>query len=319
MSIPHHKSNPDRCFALLLAGIFFFVGSAGAPHLMAMVNSPEGSDASTIAISSDLVVLDLDVTDEQGHFVPGLKKEDFMVYDEKRTQNIAFFAPEEAPVSVGLVVDRSESMQRELTSTLSAVSVVAESGKQRDEMFVVDFSDTTHSDLLGKLAFTSDPRQIEEAVADVSAHGRTALYDAIAEGIFHLRPARSQKKDLVIISDGGDNASLYNSSDIVELARKLGVTIYSIGVTGDDGKQESFKSLKRLCTQTGGTCLFPRSPSEVMDAAAQIALELHQGYLVGYVPDSGSGPALRKIVVNVNPQGQQKLHIHMRRATAQAG
>ena len=130
-------------------------------------------------------MLPVNVTDANGNFISGLSLQNFRVYEDGRLQKVASFQEGDIPVTVGLIVDHSRSMGPKLPEVAAAVSAFAQSSNPQDEMFVVDFNDDVSVELLNGKAFTNNPHELEKAVSAVSARGRTALYDAVAEGLIH--------------------------------------------------------------------------------------------------------------------------------------
>ncbi len=180
-------------------------------------------------------------------------------------------------------------------------------------MFVVDFNDTVSVELPGGKPFTNDAKELEKAVAAVSARGRTALYDAIVEGLTHLQLGRWDKKALVIVSDGGDNASQHKHSDVLALARRSQAVIYSIGLVGASSAEENPGVLKRLCNDTGGIAFFPGAGESVANISAQIARDLREQYTLGFVPEKrNTGNSFRKIQVKVSVAGRGKVRVRTR-------
>ena len=274
--------------------------------------TPNLSKQAKISVTADLVVLPVNVTDSSGAFVSGLQKEQFGVYEEGRLQKITLFAEEDAPVTVGILVDHSRSMGPKLNEVTTAVSSFVHSSNPEDEMFVVDFSDNVAIELLDGKAFTSDVRVLERAVSMVSARGQTALYDAVAEGLKHLELGNREKKALVIVSDGGDNASRHKYSEVLTLARQAHAVIYSIGLVGST-EEENPRALERLCKETGGIAFFPRAGQRISDIAGTIAQYLREQYTLGYAPaKSISGSSFRKIAVKVEASGRGKLRVRTR-------
>jgi len=268
----------------------------------------------TISVASDLVLLPVNVTDTRGNFVRGLEKDNFSVYEENQLQSLTVFQREDTPVGVGLIVDHSASMESKLPSVAAAVSTFAKSGNPKDEMFVINFNDKVQLGSLGSKDFTSVSSELEKAVGPLSANGRTALYDAVAEGITHLELSHWQRKALVVISDGGDNSSVYKHSDILKLARESEVTIYSVILADEHGKDENPKALIQLSRETGGIAFLPRSPQSLMDFSLLIARDLREQYTLGFVPDRRQiGPSFRKIEVHVFAPRTGKLNIRTRR------
>jgi len=283
-----------------------------APHAHPPQPAPSTfEDQGTISVVTELVVLPVRVTGADGDFVSGLTQDQFRVYENGRQQPITLFRQEDTPVTVGLVVDHSSSMGPKLQSVAAAVAAFAKSSNPEDEMFVVDFSDKVSVELPGGKPFTSNPRELAQAVSAVSAHGMTTLYDAVAEGLNHLQIGRSDKKALIIVSDGGDNASRRKFADVLELARQSQAVIYTIGLL-DAHEEENPAVLRRLCKETGGLAFFPTTGQSVSDTSAIIAHDLREQYTIGFAPEKRDDGSFRKINVEVTSTGRGKLHVRTR-------
>ena len=157
-------------------------------------SAPASGGAPTITVKSELVALPVRVTDAHGNVVSGLSQESFSVFEDGRPQKLTLFQQEDTPVTVGLVVDHSRSMGPKLAEVAAAVSAFAHSSNPQDEMFVVDFNDDVWLQILGGKPFTHNAKDLETALRAVSARGRTALYDAVAEGLNHLRFGHCEKQ-----------------------------------------------------------------------------------------------------------------------------
>ena len=268
---------------------------------------------SAISVKTELVLLPVRVTDAHGDFVPGLSLDNFQVYEDGRQQKVTVFQRGDTPVTVGLVVDHSRSMGPELPQVAAAASAFAQSSNPEDEMFVVDFNDEVWFQLLDGKPFTNDPAELEKAVSAVSARGRTALYDAVAEGLNHLRFGQWDKKALVIVSDGGDNASRHTYSQVLAMAQRSQTLVYSIGLGDALDQDENPDALKRLCKNTGGIAYFPGSETHVRDISMQIARDLREQYTLGFAPEgTNNDHSFRKIEVKVAAAGRGKLHVRSR-------
>jgi VWFA-related protein len=263
-------------------------------------------------VKSELVALPVSVTDVNGVFVAGLVSQNFQVYEDGRLQVITSFQQSDTPVTVGLIVDHSRSMGPKLSEVAAAVSAFAHSSNPLDEMFVVDFNDSVSVELMGGKPFSNDPQELSKAISSVHARGRTALYDAVAEGLLHLQLGHCQQKALIIVSDGGDNASQRTLAEVLALARRSEVLIYSIGLIGD-GEEENPAALRRLSKATGGTAYFPDGTSTVTSLSARIARDLREQYVLGFVPDRRTrGDSFRKIQVRVAAPGHGRMHVRTR-------
>lgn len=269
-----------------------------------------------ITVRTELVAVPVTVTDAHGRYVTGLGQENFHVFEDGRPQPITVFTRQDAPLTLGLVVDRSQSMRPKTSSLLAAVGALATLIRPGDEMFGVTFNDRVSLALPGDQPFTNDATQLETALAAIPAEGKTALYDGVAEGLRHLRLGHPGKDALVIVSDGGDNASRETYARILALARQSDAVIYAIGLLGTSPAQEEEENaglLKRLCRDTGGVAYFPQTPSEIVAMATQIARDLREQYTLGFTPgDRTDGRAFRKIRVTVTVPGQGGLHVRTR-------
>ena len=303
-----------RFGAPFLALVFILACSiARAQSFVPRPPSLQPEERHAISVTSELVVLPVRVTDAGGNFVSGLSENDFRVYDERRLRDLSLFQKEDAPVSVGLVIDHSGSMELKLPNVITAVSEFAHSGNSGDEMFVVDFNDNVVTEPLDGKPFTNSSVELEKAVEAVSAHGRTALYDAVAEGINHLQLSHLQRKALIVISDGGDNASQSKRSEILELARQSQIVIYSIVLEDNVAKEQDPKALKQLSEETGGVAFLPQSRQSVVDSSRKIARDLREQYVLGFVPGKhASGSSFRKVEVKVITADRGKLHVRTR-------
>ncbi len=306
---------------LLLAGILFCWTPADYPQSLPSPRYlPAATSQAVISVKTELVLLSVKVTDAHGTFVSGLSQQNFRVYEDGRLQKVAFFQQEDAPVSVGLVVDHSRSMGPKLPEVAAAVSDFARSSNPQDEMFVVDFNDDVSIEPLGGKPFTNDPNELEKAVAGVSAQGRTALYDAVSVGLHHLQLAHWARKALIVVSDGGDNASHQKYSQVLALARQSQVLIYSIVLVDPNQEQDANPGLlRRLCKETGGVAYFPGKGESVANASADIARDLRERYTLGYEPrNMNRAGTYRKIEVKVDAPGHGRLRVRTRRGYSPA-
>lgn len=263
-------------------------------------------------METELVVLPVSVTDAKGDVVLGLGQQDFRVYDDGRLQKVTMFQQRDTPVTVGLIVDHSRSMGAELPEVAAAVSSFAQSSNPSDEMFVVDFNDDVSVELMDGKPFSNDPKELAKAVSAVRARGRTALYDAVAEGVLHLQLGHSDRKALIIVSDGGDNASQQKFSQVLALAQRSHVLIYCIGLIGETGETDP-GVLRRFSKATGGIAYFPDKTNTVTKISTQIARDLREQYTLGFTPEkSNAGTGFRKIEVKVTASGHGKIHVRTR-------
>jgi len=304
---------------MFLVPLLVFLGILGFSPSLAMERSLAGVDAQgKIKVTADLVLLPVKVTDAHGKFVSGLKLEDFRVFEDGQLQKLTVFEERDTPVTVGLIVDHSRSMGPKLPDVVTAVSSFAHSSNPQDEMFVVDFNDDVSIELMKGKAFSNDPKELGEALTAVSARGRTALYDAVSEGLHHLQYGHLEKKALIIISDGGDNASHLKYSQVLAQARQTQALIYSIALVGSY-EEENPDLLRRLCKDTGGIAYFPREGESVASISTEIARDLREQYTLGYVPQNMKrADVYRKVEVRVTAPGHRRLHVRTRQGYSPA-
>jgi Ca-activated chloride channel family protein len=314
LTIPSHKPTLVRT-GFLIAALLLVCSLGGysqSPQSLPPPSTPSTAGQSTISSNTDLVVLPVNVTDAKGNVVSGLSQQNFRVYEDGRLQKVTSFQQGDTPVTVGLIVDHSRSMGPKLPEVAAAVSAFAHSSNPQDEMFVVDFNDDVSVELVGGKAFTNDPAELGKALFSVRARGRTALYDAVAEGLLHLRLGHCDRKALIIVSDGGDNASQQKFSQVLSLAQQSQVLIYSIGLVTDVGEEDP-GVLRHFSKATGGVAYFPSPTNTVTSISTQIARDLREQYTLGFTPEKANNPhAFRKVEVKVTAPGHGKIHVRTR-------
>jgi Ca-activated chloride channel family protein len=267
-----------------------------------------------ITVRTELVVVPVAVTDSQGRHVSDLSELDFHVYEDSHLRPTAAFHRGDAPMTLGLIVDRSQSMRQKTAAVLTAVSAVLQSIRRDDELFAVDFNDHVSFELPDDRPFTNDPKAIEATLMASRAEGQTALYDGVSAGLQQLRAGHGERRALIVISDGGDNASKRRYADVLALARQSDGVIYAIGLlAASEQEDQDAESLKRLCRDTGGVAYFPRTADEIAEVSAQVAAELRDQYTLGFLPGAPTDArAFRKIHVTVTAEGRGRLHVRTR-------
>ena len=298
----------NRIHAFLTIAFLSFVFASGA-----VLSGQEPPNPYTFNVRVGLAVLPVSVTDHKDHRVSGLKKEDFRVYEDGRPQTITLFEDKDAPVTVGLVVDNSLSMQPKRPAVIAAALAFAESSNPQDEIFVVNFNQAIHLELPQGVPFTRNPQELRTALLKITASGQTALYDAIAVALDHLKQGTNDKKYLIVVSDGGDDASRHSLSDILTLARSSNVAIYSVGIVNENFSDENPGVLRKLSKVTGGEFFLPESVPEVIDTLKIIARDIRQQYTLGYVPDNQAADGkFRNIRVTASAPDGRKLSVRTR-------
>jgi Ca-activated chloride channel homolog len=272
-------------------------------------------DSGSFRISVDvaLVVLPATVTDRQGGFVSNLSEQDFEVYENGVPQRIQLFRSEDIPVTVGLVVDQSTSMIRKLADVSAAARSFVRSSNRDDEMFVVNFNEKVSLGLPGSIRFTNNAVYLQNAIVTKPAGGQTALYDAIAKALEELQAGSRDKKVLIVVSDGGDNASARSLSQVMKLAERSSAVIYTIGIFDEDDPDRNPGVLKRLAQATGGEAFLPKQLSEVAPICERIARDIRHQYTIGYIPTNLAHDGThRAIRVVAQAKGHDKLSVRTR-------
>jgi len=297
----------------VLCGSYFGGASAiSAPLLDRPQNPP-----SFVSQSSELVVLPVTVLDDHGRLISDLPADRFAVYDNGRRQSIALFSNEDTPVTVGLILDASRSMTPKLGEVIAAALTFARSSNPQDELFAIAFNDTAEDVLKGGQLSVADLAGIESALSAVRPQGRTALYDAVVAGLERITDAARPRRILIVVSDGGDNASHATLKQVLERARQSNVTIYTIGLFDADDPDTNPGVLKDLARTTGGERFLPRSPGLLMQACQHVAREIRSGYTIGYVPPDHDG-AFHRVRVEIQP-GDRHLTLRTRPGYFAAG
>jgi Ca-activated chloride channel homolog len=275
--------------------------------------STGGSGEYSIKVNVDMVVLRATAQDHKNILVSGLGRDDFQVYEDGVRQPIKYFSHEDIPVTVGLVVDNSGSMKPKRHDVIAAALAFARSSNPHDQMFVVNFNEKVSFGLPGNIAFTDQAAQLQVALSRVAADGETALYDAVVVALEHMKMGDRDKKVLIVVSDGGDNASKHKLAEIMAMAEKSNAIIYTIGIFDDQDLDRNPGVLKRLAKQTGGEAFLPESLNEVAPICERIARDIRNQYTIAYVPVNRKlDGTYRVIKVNASAAGRGRLLVRTR-------
>jgi Ca-activated chloride channel homolog len=201
-------------------------------------------------------------------------------------QVIRVFDHEDLPVAVGLAVDNSGSMSRKRKDVTSAALAFVRSSNPRDEMFVVNFNERVSFGLPYTQLFSASAVELERALNDVPASGRTALYDAIEAGLNHLKKATLDKKVLIAISDGGDNASHHKLDQVLQDAGRSNAIIYAVGLFDEAEEDRNPAVLSKIARATGGEAFRPLETSRLVPICERIATDIRNQYTIGYIPSN---------------------------------
>jgi Ca-activated chloride channel family protein len=275
-----------------------------SPHVLETTFNKASTGAgirpTTLRVSSDLVLVPITVTDGLNHPQTNLGRGNFTVFEGEQAQEIRYFSSEDSPVSVGLLLDVSRSMQDKIDTERAAVDQFFKNANPQDDYFVITFNNEPHvlSDV------TQSTTGIENELGLVQPSGSTALLDAVYLGISKLRKAQYSRRALVIISDGGDNASRYKLKEIKNLISESDVMVYAIGIFAS-GPFKSFEEvmgkrwLSTMTDITGGRTATVQNVAKLPEECALLSREIRSQYVIGYRPRAVADGKWHKIKVTV--------------------
>jgi VWFA-related protein len=268
-----------------IASACIWTGGADAQQIGQAPPSPQKQKADVV-MPVDMVVLHAVVTDKRGVMVNNLPPETFRAFEDKVEQKLEVARQEDMPVSVGLVIDNSGSMHDKRAKVNAAALTFVEASNPNDEAFVVNFNDDFYIDTQGE--FTSDVKDMKDALEKIDARGSTALYDAIIGSLDHLKKAHKDKRVLLVVTDGEDTASRSTLANVVSEIQHSDVLVYTVGVFAkDEGKstvRKARKALEDIAEASGGLPYFPEEVSDTIDICKQIAHDIRYQYTLAYYP-----------------------------------
>ena len=231
-----------------------------------------------------LVVLHASVTDHKGKLVTNLDRNAFKIFENGRPQQVKIFRREDVPVSLGILIDDSGSMMSKRARVEAAALAMVRESNPQDEVFIVNFNDDAFLDV----PFTSDMHKLEQGLARIDSRGGTAMRDAINMSLDYIgKQAKKDKKVLMVITDGNDNASNVSLEKVVSRSNQADTLVYAIGLFTDEEKHEATKArraLNELTTATGGLAFYPKEINDVQSQAVEIAHDIRSQYTIAYEP-----------------------------------
>ena len=237
----------------------------------------------TLSVDVDLAVFNITVLDSAHRPVTGLATANFHVYEDGREEKIKIFQPEDTPATVGLIIDNSGSMASKQKDVVSAALAFIGASQHDDEIFVVDFNRRAWLGLPAASPFTSNVSELRAALLETRAEGTTALYDAVELALDHLKNGSRQRKALVLLSDGGDNASAASLDQVLRKAQQSSATIYCIGIYDTFAKDKNPGVLKKIAKVTGGESYFPTTSADLREIWPRIAGAIRGQYTIAYI------------------------------------
>ena len=263
----------------------------------------------------DLALINVTVTDPYNRLVTGLDPDNFRVYEDNIEQEVVTFSSEDVPISIGVIFDFSGSMANKIGKAREAALQFFKTANPQDEFFLVSFNE--RAELTS--SFTNSIEDLQSRMMMTAPKGRTALLDAIYLGLSQMRGARNGKRALLILSDGGDNHSRYNESDIKRLVKEADTQLYAIGIFDPLGYRNRTPEelngpslLGEVTEMTGGRVFAVENLNELPDIASKIGMELRNQYVLGYRPSNKAHDARwRKIKIKLRaPKGLPPLNVY---------
>jgi len=264
------------------------------------------------------VILHAVVVDQQNDLVSNLPQTEFRVFEDGKPQEITSFHQEKVPVALGILIDNSGSMRPKREGVNRAALNLARSSDPQDEIFIVNFGEESYLDK----DFTNDVSKLQAALGKIETRGSTALYDTIVASAAHMKQgAGLQKRILLVVTDGEDNASRHTLENAVEQAERSDAVIYAVGLFSDDDIKHNRRTMKKartalaqLATATGGLAFFPESADDTEAICTQIARDIRNQYTLAYYPtNSAHDGTFRQVQVDVvPPRGAGKLSVRTR-------
>ena len=275
-----------------------FLGIGGLSPIAVSQVHTETSDY-VLRMDSNLVVLDVSVTGNDGVPVSGIGRERFRISEDDKVQTITQFSAEERPVSLGFVVDSSGSMFNKVLRVRRAVNSFLTVSNPDDLYFVVGFNDIPRLGLPEETLFTGKPEAVRDAVLSFRAEGRTSLYDGLSLALRHVQRSTLERRYLLVASDGKDTASSTSLDTVIAQCRGSRATIFTIGLFEEEDEDQNGGVLKRMARVTGGQYFHPADSKELSDACIRIAKDIRARYTLAYTPPAAAKRALRRIKVEV--------------------
>ncbi|MCU1233914.1 MAG: von Willebrand factor, type [Candidatus Solibacter sp.] len=266
------------------------IAGACAAVLAATVLLAQQETGAIFRTDTRVVVCHTTVVDKSGHLVTSLNQDAFTVMENGVPQSIKVFRREDVPVSMGLIVDNSGSMRDKRSKVEAAALALVRDSNPDDEVFIVNFNDEAFLDNPHGKDFTTNIKEMEEALTRIDSRGGTAMRDAIRMSIDHVKEkSHKDKRVLVVVTDGNDNSSVVSLENLVKASQQSEVLVYGIGLLGEEERREAQRAqraLKSLAEATGGEVFFPKDVTEVDKIAHQVARDIRNQYTIEYSPSN---------------------------------
>jgi VWFA-related protein len=298
-------------FSILLSSALSSGAQSATPSVQTQRPRPGSPGAYTLHVDAEEVILNCTVVDNKGELVNDLTRSNFKVFEDKTPQTVISLQHQDTPVSIGLVIDNSGSMNSKRAAVVSAALDLVKASNPQDETFVINFSDQAYLDQ----DFTSDLGKLQNGLSHLSLSGSTALYDTVVTAPDKMeRSATRPRKVLIVITDGDDNSSKLTLDNAIHRVQDMqGTIIYSVGLLfGGDKSRHARRDLQSLSNETGGIAFFPGSLKDIDSVAAEVARDIRNQYAVAYHSTRTSVEGYHVVKVEAHSQGHGKLTVYTR-------
>ena len=270
-----------------------------------------------IRVDTTLVLIPAHVTTGDGASVTDLLKDNFRVSEDNVEQKITYFAKDDAPISIGVLLDTSGSMRNKVHRSSEAAATFFQTANPQDEFFLIEFNDRPTL----TVPFTNDPDELYRHVKHAHPFGRTSLLDAVHMASIQMKQARNARKAILIISDGGDNRSRFTARQVRDDVLESDMQTYAIGIFEADStrkltaeEQHGPDLLEELAEATGGRHYRVDDIDQLATVAGRVSTDLRNQYLLGYTSSNeGRDGKYRQVKVNVTANGAANLRTYYRR------
>jgi VWFA-related protein len=296
-----------KVLALLVVTVFAAVALAQpAPRPL------EDPSLYTLKVDVDLALFNVTVLDHKDRRVPGLGLTNFRVFEDGQPQPINFFRADDVPATIGLVIDCSGSMMQRRERVIGAAMAFAKASNPADEIFIVYFNERTTMPLSGQTGFTSNISELQRALNTMRAGGRTALYDAVDTALKQVDRGSHQRKALIVLSDGEDNASRLQLTNALERIQQSNAMVYTVGIYDPGDKDKNPGVLKKLAKAGGAEAYFPQYPHELAEIWGRIADGIRSQYTLGFTPSRTDKEEYRRVTVMATGRDGKTLRVRTR-------
>jgi Ca-activated chloride channel homolog len=311
-------------FVLLLFPALTFQSDLDGPNIQIVrtrSRETRPTDASfpepTLRVDSSLVLIPAQVTTHEGAPIMDLKRKDFRIFEDGAEQQISYFAKDDAPVSIGLLLDSSGSMRNKKEKSSEAAAAFFRTANSEDEFFLIEFDDRPKL----VLPFTKDTDLLYHEISHARPYGRTSLFDAIHMALGVMKAAHHERKALVIVSDGGDNRSRRTFTAIKGDMLEADVQLYAMGIFDPEGASQGSREeaegpqvLDNLAEITGGRHFPVLNLGTLPEVSTRIGQLLRNRYLIGYNPTNASRDGrYRGIKLNLAAAADPGVHVQYRK------